>query len=97
MAQISARPRVAGMYGNAPPTRFQAPTNMVMKNLRSVVAADGTKLSEVAKVTIYICNPRDVPKPRAILLGHFGENPPGISGDCIGFQTRRHGLATQGR
>jgi enamine deaminase RidA (YjgF/YER057c/UK114 family) len=30
----------------------------------------------VVKVTIYICNPHDVPKARAILQEYFGNNPP---------------------
>ena len=60
-----------------PPDDFAAQTRMVMKNLKNALAAGGAKLSDVTKVTIYICNPHDVPKARGILQGYFGSNPPG--------------------
>jgi len=60
-----------------PPTSFEAQTKMVMKNLENALAGGGAKFSDVTKVTIYICNPHDVPKARAILNDYFGENPPG--------------------
>ena len=60
-----------------PPDDFAAQTKMVMKNLKTALAAGGAKLSDVTKVTIYICNPHDVPKARAILLDYFGKHPPG--------------------
>ena len=60
-----------------PPDDFEAQAKMVMKNLKNALAAGGAKLSDVTKVTIYICNPHDVPKARAILLDYFGEHPPG--------------------
>ena len=59
-----------------PPDDFQAQTKMVMANLTSALAAGGAKLSDVTKVTIYICNPHDVPKARGILGDYFGGNPP---------------------
>jgi enamine deaminase RidA (YjgF/YER057c/UK114 family) len=31
----------------------------------------------VTKITIYICNPHDVPKARKILQTYFAGNPPG--------------------
>jgi len=60
-----------------PPDDFGAQTKMVMKNLKNALAAGGAKLSDVTKVTIYICNPHDVPKARSILFDYFGEHPPG--------------------
>ena len=60
-----------------PPDSFEAQTKMVMKNLKNALAAGGAKLSDVTKVTIYICNPHDVPKARGILYDYFGEHPPG--------------------
>ncbi len=60
-----------------PPDDFPAQTKMVMKNLKNALAAGGAKLSDVTKVTIYICNPHDVPKARAILHDYFGKHPPG--------------------
>jgi enamine deaminase RidA (YjgF/YER057c/UK114 family) len=60
-----------------PPDSFEAQTKMVMKNLKNALAAGGAKLSDVTKITIYICNPHDVPKARAILFDYFGEHPPG--------------------
>ena len=60
-----------------PPDDFAAQTKMVMKNLKNALAAGGAKLSDVTKVTIYICNPHDVSKARGILFDYFGEHPPG--------------------
>jgi len=60
-----------------PPDDFAAQTKMVMKNLKNALAAGGAKLSDVTKVTIYICNPHDVPKARSILFDYFGKHPPG--------------------
>jgi enamine deaminase RidA (YjgF/YER057c/UK114 family) len=59
-----------------PPDDFQAQTKMVMENLTKALAAGGAKLSDVTKVTIYICNPHDVPKARGILFDYFGAHPP---------------------
>ena len=60
-----------------PPDDFAAQAKLVMKNLKSALAAGGAKLSDVTKVTIYICNPHDVPKARGILKDYFGKHPPG--------------------
>jgi enamine deaminase RidA (YjgF/YER057c/UK114 family) len=60
-----------------PPTDFEAQGKMVMQNLTNALAAGGAKLSDVTKITIYIVNPHDVPKARALLRDHFGEHPPG--------------------
>jgi enamine deaminase RidA (YjgF/YER057c/UK114 family) len=68
----------ADVKGNVlPPDNFEAQTKMVMKNLKAALAAGGAKLSDVTKVTIYICNPHDVPKARGILFDYFGKHPPG--------------------
>jgi enamine deaminase RidA (YjgF/YER057c/UK114 family) len=60
-----------------PPDNFEAQAKMVMKNLEAALTAGGAKLSDVVKVTIYICNPHDVPKARGILFDYFGKHPPG--------------------
>ena len=60
-----------------PPDDFGAQAKMVMQNLKNALAAGGAKLSDVTKVTIYICNPHDVPKARGILKEYFGKHPPG--------------------
>jgi enamine deaminase RidA (YjgF/YER057c/UK114 family) len=60
-----------------PPDNFAAQTKLVMKNLKNALAAGGAQLSDVTKVTIYICNPHDVPKARSILHDYFGKHPPG--------------------
>ena len=68
----------ADVKGNVlPPTSFEAQAEMVMKNLNNALAAGGAKLSDVTKITIYICNPHDVPKARGILFDYFGKHPPG--------------------
>ncbi len=59
-----------------PPDDFQAQTRMVMENLTKALAAGGAKLSDVTKVTIYICNPHDVSNARGILFDYFGSHPP---------------------
>jgi 2-iminobutanoate/2-iminopropanoate deaminase len=60
-----------------PPDDFEAQAKMVMQNLTNALAAGGAKLSDVTKITIYICNSHDVPKARGILQNYFGEHPPG--------------------
>ena len=59
-----------------PPDDFAVQTKMVMQNIKNALAAGGAKLSDVTKVTIYICNPHDVPKARGILFDYFGDHPP---------------------
>src|SRR5580700_11395674 len=54
-----------------PPEDFDAQAKMVMENLTKALAAGG------AKITIYICNPHDVPKARGVLQTYFAGNPPG--------------------
>ena len=60
-----------------PPDDFDAQAKMVMENLTRALAAGGAKISDVTKITIYICNPHDVPKARKILATYFAGNPPG--------------------
>jgi 2-iminobutanoate/2-iminopropanoate deaminase len=59
-----------------PPDDFAAQTKMVMDNLTLALVEGGAGLKDVVKVTIYICNPHDVPKARAILQEYFGDAPP---------------------
>jgi enamine deaminase RidA (YjgF/YER057c/UK114 family) len=65
-----------------PPDNFAAQTKMVMENLLHALAEGGASLKDVTKVTIYICNPHDVPKARSILQDYFGDNPP-ASALCV--------------
>ena len=60
-----------------PPDDFDAQAKMVMENLTNALAAGGAKISDVTKVTIYICNPHDVPKARGVLQTYFVGHPPG--------------------
>jgi 2-iminobutanoate/2-iminopropanoate deaminase len=60
-----------------PPDDFDAQAKMVMANLTKALAAGGAKISDVVKITIYICNPHDVPKARGILANYFAGHPPG--------------------
>ena len=60
-----------------PPNDFNAQAKMVMENLTRALAAGGAKLSDVVKITVYICNPHDVPKARDVLLDYFSGHPPG--------------------
>jgi len=59
-----------------PPDDFAAQTKMVMENLGLALAEGGASFKDVVKVTIFICNPHDVPKGRAILQDYFGDSPP---------------------
>jgi 2-iminobutanoate/2-iminopropanoate deaminase len=59
-----------------PPDDFAAQTKMVMENLKLALADGGASLKDVVKVTIYFCNPHDVPKARSILQDYFGDDPP---------------------
>jgi len=60
-----------------PPVDFDAQAKMVMDNLTKALAGGGAELSDVTKITIYICNPHDVGKARRILETYFAGNPPG--------------------
>ena len=60
-----------------PPDDFDAQAKMVMENLRTALAGGGATLADVTKITIFICNPHDVPKARRILATYFPGNPPG--------------------
>ena len=60
-----------------PPDDFDAQARMVMENLTKALAAGGAKIADVTKITIYICNPHDVPKARGLLQKYFAGNPPG--------------------
>jgi enamine deaminase RidA (YjgF/YER057c/UK114 family) len=59
-----------------PPDDFDAQAKMVMANLTKALAAGGAKISDVTKITIFICNPHDVPKARGILQTYFAGQPP---------------------
>src|SRR5262245_66049712 len=68
----------ADANGNVlPPNDFDAQAKMVMENLTKALAAGGAKISDVTKITIYICNPHDVPKARNVLQTYFTGHPPG--------------------
>jgi 2-iminobutanoate/2-iminopropanoate deaminase len=60
-----------------PPDDFDTQAKMVMENLTKALAAGGAKISDVTKITIYICNPHDVPKARNILKTYFVDHAPG--------------------
>jgi enamine deaminase RidA (YjgF/YER057c/UK114 family) len=60
-----------------PPDDFDAQAKLVMKNLQHALAGGGATLADVVKLTIYICNPHDVPKARTILQDYFDGHPPG--------------------
>ncbi len=44
-----------------------------MANLVLALEEGGASLKDVVKVTIYICNPHDVPQARTILQEYFGK------------------------
>jgi enamine deaminase RidA (YjgF/YER057c/UK114 family) len=59
-----------------PPDDFDAQAKMVMANLTKALAAGGAKIADVTKITIYICNPHDVPKARGLLQTYFAGAAP---------------------
>src|SRR5262249_25179156 len=76
-ARILRRPSGADVDGKGlPPDDFDAQAKMVMANLTKALAAGGAKIADVTKITIYICNPHDVPKARGILQTYFAGQPP---------------------
>ena len=72
-----------------PPDDFEAQAKMVMTNLTNALAAGGAKISDVTKITIYICNPHDVPKARGLLQTYFASiRPAARSASCAGSPIR---------
>ena len=58
------------------PDDFAAQGELVMANLVKVLAEAGAALTDVVKLTSYVCSPHDVPKVRALVKKHFAQNPP---------------------
>jgi len=71
-----------------PPDDFDAQAKMVMANLTKALAAGGAKIADVTKITIYVCNPHDVPKARGILHTYFAGAAP-ASTLCISARARQ--------
>lgn len=68
----------ANAQGNVlPPDSFEAQAKQVMENLTKALAGGGATLADVTKITVYIVNPLDAPKARALINAHFGAQPPG--------------------
>jgi len=68
----------ADAQGNVlPPDNFEVQAKMVMDNLTEALASGGATLADVTKITVYIVNPLDVPKARALINSQFGAHPPG--------------------
>ena len=64
--------------GFTPPgTKVYGLVKLTVANLTKALSAGGAKLSDVTKITIYLCNPHDVPKARGILQTYFEGHPPG--------------------
>jgi enamine deaminase RidA (YjgF/YER057c/UK114 family) len=66
-----------------PPDDFDAQAKMVMENLTKALAAGGATIADVTKITIYICNPHDVPKARRVLQTYFSDHPPRRRSACL--------------
>ncbi|RKR03554.1 enamine deaminase RidA (YjgF/YER057c/UK114 family) [Kushneria sinocarnis] len=58
---------------------FAAQGDLVVSNLEAVLASADAKLSDIAKLTTFICREQDVSEVRALLKRHFGEQPPANS------------------
>jgi 2-iminobutanoate/2-iminopropanoate deaminase len=58
------------------PDDFEAQGELVMENLKKVLAEAGASLTDVVKLVSYVCSPHDVKKVRALVKKHFPNNPP---------------------
>jgi enamine deaminase RidA (YjgF/YER057c/UK114 family) len=58
------------------PDDFEAQGELVMANLKTVLAEAGATLPDVIKLVSYVCSPHDVKKVRALVKKHFPQNPP---------------------
>jgi enamine deaminase RidA (YjgF/YER057c/UK114 family) len=58
------------------PDDFDAQGELVIKNLKDVLANAGATLDNVVKLVTYVCSPHDVPKARALIKKHFPVDPP---------------------
>jgi enamine deaminase RidA (YjgF/YER057c/UK114 family) len=58
------------------PDDFDAQGELVMANLKKVLAETGAKMTDVIKLVSYVCSPHDVKKVRALVKKHFPKNPP---------------------
>ena len=71
------RPQGQDPRGHLQDLRRQLELHELLRDVHGRHLADGgAGLKDVVKVTIYICNPHDVPKARSILQEYFGEDPP---------------------
>ena len=59
------------------PDDFEAQGELVMANMKQVLAQADAELTDVVKLVSYVCSPHDVKKVRALVKKHFPENPPG--------------------
>jgi len=73
---------VSGMIALIPETgemdnaTFEAETRRVLDNLSAVIAASGSSMSQIAKVTIYLQNMTDFPRVNDIYATYFKEPYP---------------------
>lgn len=60
-------------------TSFDSQGELVIKNLKSVLANSGAELSDIVKLVTYLRREQDVPNVRELLSRHFPINPPANS------------------
>jgi len=58
------------------PDDFEAQGELVIENIKRVLAQSGAGLADVVKLVSYVCSPHDVKKLRALVKKYFPENPP---------------------
>lgn len=61
------------------PGGVEEQTRQVLTNLRNVLEAAGTDLSNVVKTLVFLQDMSDFPKMNAVYAEFFGENPPARS------------------
>jgi enamine deaminase RidA (YjgF/YER057c/UK114 family) len=75
------------------PDDFDAQGELVMANLKKVLAEAGAKMTDVVKLVSYVCSPHDVKKVRALVKKHFPHDlrPQGPRASRLPARDRRDG------
>ena len=58
------------------PGDFEAQGELVIANIRKVLAEADATLSDIVKLVSYVCSPHDVQNLRTLVQKYFPENPP---------------------
>lgn len=65
--------------GNVEATTIETQTDQVMKNLKAILLAGGSDLSNVLRCTVYLSDMNDFAAFNKVYASYFSENPPARS------------------